>query len=486
MEVIMKKYSCFILCITLCLNTFTQLNADSIDYFGQDPVGDSAIVFAPGIISKQNRFEDCITFSPDGKQFCLDITNSNWTQYTIYHSQYNGENWSPLSIADFVSGNDNIAPHYTPDGKQLIYASGSPRNIYSIEITDSGYGSPKVIEAPVSSSSSEWRATFSLNNTIYLHSFRPGGFGRSDIYYSIPESGSYLTATNIGQPISTGYADEDPFISPDESYLIFNSSMPGGYGDNDLYVSFRNEDNTWSTPKNLGPKVNTNKAEVWASVSPCGKYLFFTRRNRTTESDIYWVSTSVIDALKSTNSIPVVHNIIPDQTHVIGNNYTYTIPDSVFFDDDGKETLTLTATLDNGDDLPDSLKFDSVTNTFSGKPIEPGSYNIKIIATDTAGASVSNIFILTVEALSGSINRTTSDDAMVIYPNPANNTIQIQYLNIAKEDVYYEIIDIIGKSKKTGKLSKACLIDVSELNKGMYIISISVKGKTISTKLLIE
>ena len=38
-----------------------------IDYFGQTPPGDSAIIFAPGIVSKSGRFEHAAIFSRDGK-----------------------------------------------------------------------------------------------------------------------------------------------------------------------------------------------------------------------------------------------------------------------------------------------------------------------------------------------------------------------------------------------------------------------------------
>lgn len=48
--------------------------------------------------------------------------------------------------------------------------------------------------------------------------------------------------------------------------LIFASDMEGGYGGYDLYMSFR-EANGWTTPKNMGPAINTSKNEImpWLS-----------------------------------------------------------------------------------------------------------------------------------------------------------------------------------------------------------------------------
>jgi len=40
----------------------------------------------------------------------------------------------------------------------------------------------------------------------------------------------------------------DPFIAPDESYIIFSSIMTKGYGQADQYISY-NRNGTWTNPK---------------------------------------------------------------------------------------------------------------------------------------------------------------------------------------------------------------------------------------------
>ncbi|WP_420578657.1 hypothetical protein [Ekhidna sp.] len=69
--------------------------------------------------------------------------------------------------------------------------------------------------------------------------------------------------------------------------MIYDFKGDSGFGKADLYISFNNEGN-WSEPINLGPKVNTGKTEMCASVSPDGKYLFFHRGNEDS-GDIYWI-----------------------------------------------------------------------------------------------------------------------------------------------------------------------------------------------------
>jgi len=86
--------------------------------------------------------------------------------------------------------------------------------------------------------------------------------------------------------INDGNTSVQPFISPDESYLIFCYFRPGGQGTADLYISIREENGNWSEAQNIGNVINTEMLERFPSVSPDGKYLFFTR-NRGEVSDYY-------------------------------------------------------------------------------------------------------------------------------------------------------------------------------------------------------
>jgi hypothetical protein len=101
----------------------------------------------------------------------------------------------------------------------------------------------------------------------------------------------------------------DHFISPDESYMIFTSSMAGGFGSSDLHVSFRNADSSWTTPQNLGNTINTAGYEGSADVTPDGIYMTYDNI-----ADIYWVKIdNVIDSLKEISGVITSVNIIPEK-----------------------------------------------------------------------------------------------------------------------------------------------------------------------------
>ncbi len=58
-------------------------------------------------------------------------------------------------------------------------------------------------------------------------------------------------SVNLGQLINSSSDEHDPLIAPDERYLIFTSTRPGGAGEADLYISFRKKDQ-WQAPQEYG------------------------------------------------------------------------------------------------------------------------------------------------------------------------------------------------------------------------------------------
>ena len=63
---------------------------------------------------------------------------------------------------------------------------------------------------------------------------------------------AYPEVENFGVPINSPDHEVDPFIAPDESYLIFCSDRPGGYGKDDFYIVFAEKDGGWTAPLNMG------------------------------------------------------------------------------------------------------------------------------------------------------------------------------------------------------------------------------------------
>jgi hypothetical protein len=109
--------------------------------------------------------------------------------------------------------------------------------------------------------------------------------------------GNYSKPENLGDSINSTAEEVAPFISPDESYILFakesrnDRSLKSG-----LYVAYRNSSGTWTKPVYLGDEINQGGASS-PYISPDGKYLFF-NSGRNGNYDIYWVSSKIIEELR--------------------------------------------------------------------------------------------------------------------------------------------------------------------------------------------
>ena len=90
-------------------------------------------------------------------------------------------------------------------------------------------------------------------------------------------SGTDLVSLRPFQYNNPQYEVGQPSVSSDGKYLFFASNMPGGQGKSDIYYcEFIN--NTWSSPVNLGPEVNSSGVENYPFIHPSGRLYFSSDR----------------------------------------------------------------------------------------------------------------------------------------------------------------------------------------------------------------
>ncbi|MBE9071900.1 putative Ig domain-containing protein, partial [Microcystis sp. LEGE 08355] len=125
------------------------------------------------------------------------------------------------------------------------------------------------------------------------------------------------------------------------------------------------------------------------------------------------------DALIQENLAPIIINPIPNQTATTNKLFTFTVAETTFTDIDKNDFLTYSATDVNGNSLPKWLSFDPKTTTFSGtsKDTTSSSLDIKLEVKDTKGLSSSNVFTLTINAMTGGdgndlLNGSAGDDTL--------------------------------------------------------------------------
>ena len=276
-------------------------------YLGQKPPGMTPEIFAPGIVCTEKN-EGYLVFLNHGSVLVFD----RWMPQTeesnpYYVTEMRKGIWTEPRPSKHRQNPSNPNLPIKPDEKTLFFAlnrstdgmgeSETGWDIWMTKWTEQGFSDIRRLEAPVSSGKRDAWASRAQSGNLYFMSNRDGSYGRWDIYKALYEDGRYVDVQNIGHPVNSEESEADPAIAPDESYLLFCSSRPGGFGESDLYISFRKLDGSWTAPQNMGPVINSGADEEKPYVTPDGKYLFFSN-DASGNLDIYWVDAAVIDNLK--------------------------------------------------------------------------------------------------------------------------------------------------------------------------------------------
>lgn len=279
-------------------------------YFGQTPPGNTPTLFAPGIVSLNDRHESMITFSPDGRECYFTVSKDPWMDVQIMGTVYQDSGWTMPSKVSFIT-NFGFCPSISSDGNKFFFISSYKGTSAGVNMSqrnaDESWSSPVEMDSLVNSGSNEYSIHPSNLGNLYVCSWRSGGVGGCDGWRIPYADGQYQKAENLGL-LNSVVGDCIWAPGPDEKFLIFQSRRPasgnkGGFFETDLLITFAMPDGNWSQPQNLGPQINSPKTDGMAWVSHDGKYLFFSS-DRRESYDIYWVSLDSV--LTHTPKIPLI------------------------------------------------------------------------------------------------------------------------------------------------------------------------------------
>ena len=253
------------------------VNSDKADYGPAIGNLDSLLLFT----SKRNSSLQSIGRSYNEDLFFTTRENDPWMEaqpFKTINTRYN-EGSACLSN----------------DGKFLYFARcNSPDSygncdIFQASLTaDSTWGEVKNLGKNINTIS--WDSHPSLSHsgdTLFFASDRLGGFGLSDIYYTVKDQqGVWQKALNIGPIINTRGNEVSPFFHHRYNVLYFSSDgQPLTFGDFDIYKSYRQEVN-WGEPKNIGPLVNGAGSEYYFTIDSESSQLFYARSDETERENL--------------------------------------------------------------------------------------------------------------------------------------------------------------------------------------------------------
>ena len=254
-------------------------------YFGQAPPGRIPQRFASGFLSTPG-YDITPTFSPAlDEVFFGRRPTEEGSDNRIYYSRMVNGRWQEPALASFSSGDMEYEAQLSVDGNILYFNRG--KMMCFSRRTDLGWSEARIVDPPADEGMCVAAA---LNGSLYFTAARNRIYG---IFRSQYVDGRYQTP-EIVIPMAA-----HPWVAPDESYLVFDQyAFVEGVQRSKLYVSFQQDDGSWSDPVELGKDINATGTELIAKVSPDGKYLFF-QRKVDGNTDIYWVDAMVIDEAKS-------------------------------------------------------------------------------------------------------------------------------------------------------------------------------------------
>jgi len=237
--------------------------------------------------------------APDGRTlYFARISHPNNTHgdkgsQDIWYSEFDeaSKQWGPARRMGFPLNKDeyNCAYSITPDGQTMLikgqYNNGNyeTRGFSLSKKTASGWSPPQKIDIPnyVNLSKGQFDCGFlSADGKVLLMAFSEKKNSKEDdIYVSFRQKdGSWSKPMDLGPEVNTKFTETTPFLAPDGATLYFSSNREGGLGSNDIYVTKR-VDKTWkhwSKPVNLGPKINTDGYDAYYTLGASGDYAYLT------------------------------------------------------------------------------------------------------------------------------------------------------------------------------------------------------------------
>lgn len=264
-------------------------------YLGQTPPGDEPRLFAPGIVNTGLYTRD-VAMVPDGSEIYFGVNVGNYELTAIMMSRQVDGRWTEPEVAPFSADPrwSDIEPAIGADGKTFYFASTRPagggdepeshHSIWAMDRSGNSWGEPYRLPDNINDGSSNFYPSVTKDGTLYFTRDLPDG--GNAIFRSRLVDGEYQEPEKLPEQVNATQNQFNAFVAPDESYVIVPIfGMEDSHGSTDYYIVFRNRDDTYCDPINLGDKINTDGGLEYAPyVSPDGQYFFFmSARSRAAE-----------------------------------------------------------------------------------------------------------------------------------------------------------------------------------------------------------
>lgn len=271
-----------------------EMSADNVFKYAHSLKGNGKYARSKKLMrlySKKMEDENEISSLAPKNEVVLDEILNSAKKFEIQNLSINSEysDFAPMFHNEndivFASANDSSflsTRRYKWDNQPYLDLYVGQLNEESSDIKDAVKFSKKLNtkyhEAGVTFSPDNETMYFTRNNYGKKLRRDSKGVNHLKIYRSQKVDGEWTEATEL--PFnSDSYSTGHPALSKDGKKLYFVSDMPGSMGDSDIFVVDVLEDGNFSSPKNLGPEINTEQKEMFPFIN--GDKLYFSSNGHT-------------------------------------------------------------------------------------------------------------------------------------------------------------------------------------------------------------
>ena len=244
--------------------------------------------------------DDIDCFSSDGLEMYIDSFRAGglggYDLWVLRRASVDDDWGSPENLGPAVnSAEGDYFASISTDGLSLYFCSwrdapfSTGHDIYvtTRATKDSPWGPAVNVGPSINSSTTDGEPWISPDGLeLYLVSGRSDGYGSTDFYVAkrATTDDPWGDPLSVGPEVNSLYREDFVSLSPDGLLLLFSDypfsdtfpRRPDGYGGADMWMTRRvSLSDSWQTPVNLGPIVNTSADEGVPRISPDGSTLYF-------------------------------------------------------------------------------------------------------------------------------------------------------------------------------------------------------------------
>jgi outer membrane protein OmpA-like peptidoglycan-associated protein/LysM repeat protein len=217
----------------------------------------------------------------------------------LFRFEHSGDAWTEIGNKDKFSNlntkNGEGSGIFNKDNTKVYFTynppagSSTPSQISKSELIDGKWSEPKPLNANINAKNTTSRhpSLSPGNDTLFFVSDRPGGFGQTDIWYSVDAGNdNWGPAINLGSAINTSMDEATPFYDQEEGVLFFSSNGHRGFGGFDIFMTNGNNFEN-SEIYNMGFPYNSNRDDWFFILGQQSGYLTSGRDGGVGGQDIY-------------------------------------------------------------------------------------------------------------------------------------------------------------------------------------------------------